>query len=88
MTVAQKVAMGQIVGADGNRCLGDNRGAHPGSTLGVVMIASPQSPRMTPEEYLAWEEKQDIRYEYEHGEIIAMAGGTIPHRNVIFDKPD
>lgn len=43
------------------------------------MIASPQPPPMTPEEYLAWEEQQEQKYEYESGRIVAMTGGTISH---------
>jgi len=45
------------------------------------MVTNPQAPlnpRMTPEEYLAWEAEQDLRYEYERGEITAMTGGTLP----------
>ena len=47
------------------------------------MIAIPQQPpRMTFEEYLEWEAKQDIRYEYVNGEVFAMTGGTIPHNDL------
>ncbi|MDY7022956.1 MAG: Uma2 family endonuclease [Cyanobacteriota bacterium] len=47
------------------------------------MIAEPQHPpRMTPEEYLEWEAKQELRYEYIDGEILAMTGGTIPHTKI------
>ena len=48
------------------------------------MIASPSlSPKkMTPEEYLAWEATQELRYEYIDGEIIAMTGGTITHTRI------
>jgi Uma2 family endonuclease len=37
---------------------------------------------MTPNEFLAWEETQDLRYEYVNGEILAMTGGTIPHNDL------
>ncbi len=37
------------------------------------------SPLMTPEEYLDWEGKQELRYEYVDGEVYAMTGGTINH---------
>lgn len=44
------------------------------------MIAATEfPPRMTPEEYLAWEATQEEKYEYIDGEIIAMTGGTITH---------
>lgn len=44
------------------------------------MIAKPQYfPKMTGEEYLAWEEQQEYRHEYIDGEIIAMTGGTLGH---------
>lgn len=47
------------------------------------MIASPQfSSPMTPEAYLAWEEQQELRYEYEQGRIVAMTGGTIAHSDL------
>lgn len=47
------------------------------------MIAEPQyTQKMTAEEYLEWEAKQELRYEYIDGEILAMTGGTIPHNNI------
>jgi Uma2 family endonuclease len=46
------------------------------------MIANAGLPRMTPQEYLAWEENQPLRYEYFRGEVVAMTGGTIPHNQV------
>ncbi|AFZ24884.1 hypothetical protein Cylst_2685 [Cylindrospermum stagnale PCC 7417] len=47
------------------------------------MIAIPQQPQqMTIEEYLQWEPQQDLRYEYVHGEVFAMTGGTIPHNDI------
>ncbi|MDY7005126.1 MAG: Uma2 family endonuclease [Cyanobacteriota bacterium] len=47
------------------------------------MIAEPQNYRkMSPEEYLEWEAKQELRYEYIDGEILAMTGGTIPHTKI------
>jgi Uma2 family endonuclease len=47
------------------------------------MIATPQEqPKMTVEEYLAWEAQQDCRYEYVNGEVFAMTGGTIPHNDI------
>jgi Uma2 family endonuclease len=52
------------------------------------MIASPQPqhpqplPSLTPENYLAWEAEQELRYEYDQGEITAMTGGTLPHNEL------
>jgi Uma2 family endonuclease len=37
---------------------------------------------MTVEEYLEWEAKQELRYEYINGDILAMTGGTIPHNKI------
>jgi Uma2 family endonuclease len=47
------------------------------------MVAQLQSPPfLSPEEYLDWEAKQEDKYEYENGKIIAMTGGTIPHSQI------
>jgi Uma2 family endonuclease len=47
------------------------------------MIAEPQRPqKMTAEEYLEWEAKQEFRYEYVDGKILAMTGGSIPHNDI------
>jgi Uma2 family endonuclease len=47
------------------------------------MIANPQDyQKMTAEEYLEWEAKQELRHEYIDGEIIAMTGGTLPHAKI------
>lgn len=46
------------------------------------MIASPDRKYMTPQEYLEWEERQEIKYEYVNGEVFAMTGGTLPHNAV------
>src|SRR6476620_6410136 len=47
------------------------------------MITEPQkSQKITAEEYLEWEAKQEIRYEYVDGEILAMTGGSIPHTKI------
>ena len=47
------------------------------------MIAQPQYPqKMTAEEYLEWEAKQELRHEYIDGEICAMTGGSIPHNDI------
>lgn len=36
-------------------------------------------PRMTPEEFLAWEEKQELRWEFDGLQPVAMVGGTSAH---------
>jgi Uma2 family endonuclease len=46
------------------------------------MIANPSNPKMTPQEFLDWEDQQPLRYEYWDGVVVAMTGGTIPHNQV------
>ncbi len=46
------------------------------------MVAAPQSNKMTPQEYLDWEEKQPIKYEYMNGRVFAMTGGTLFHNEI------
>lgn len=43
------------------------------------MIASPQQPHLTPEEYLHLEEQSSIKHEYIDGQVYAMAGASDPH---------
>ncbi|PWC77711.1 Uma2 family endonuclease [Azospirillum sp. TSH64] len=38
--------------------------------------------RMTLDEFLAWEERQDGRHEFLQGEIVAMVGGTVAHNQI------
>ncbi|EAZ91742.1 Uma2 family endonuclease [Crocosphaera chwakensis] len=40
---------------------------------------------MTPKEYLEWEEKQPLKYQYMDGEVYAMTGVTIPHTEIAFN---
>ena len=47
------------------------------------MTALRKKREYTPEEYLALEEKAEYRSEYENGEIIAMAGGSLDHARII-----
>lgn len=49
------------------------------------MVANLDRSYMSPLEYLGWEEKQDIKYEYINGEVFAMTGGTIPHNDIAFN---
>lgn len=44
-------------------------------------VLTPQ--RMTPSEYLAWEEAQQERHEYVDGEIFAMTGVRIAHNLIV-----
>jgi Uma2 family endonuclease len=37
---------------------------------------------MTAEEYFVWEETQLERHDYYHGDVFAMAGGTLAHNSV------
>lgn len=47
------------------------------------MVAAPDySYRFTPAEYLEWEKKQELRYEYVYGEVYAMTGGTLNHSQI------
>ncbi|QCG88330.1 Uma2 family endonuclease [Azospirillum sp. TSH100] len=38
--------------------------------------------RMTLDEFLDWEERQDVRHEFLQGEIVAMVGGTVAHNQI------
>ncbi|NEQ74219.1 MAG: hypothetical protein F6K23_14940 [Okeania sp. SIO2C9] len=40
---------------------------------------------MTPEEYLAWEEQQPIKYEYINGKVYGMTRETFPHNNIVIN---
>lgn len=46
------------------------------------MVAQGQPQLMTPQEYLDWEDRQPVKYEYINGEVFAMTGGTIPHNDI------
>jgi Uma2 family endonuclease len=46
------------------------------------MVAAHNLSRFTPEEYFAWEERQECKHEYMNGEVYAMTGGTINHSRV------
>ncbi len=43
------------------------------------MLAASQPIHMTAEEYLEWEPRQQLRYEYCNGQAFAMSGGTKGH---------
>lgn len=40
-------------------------------------------PKMTPEEYLEWEDKQERRHEYIDGEIILVEAATTNHNRIV-----
>ncbi len=47
------------------------------------MIATKEnSPKLTPEEYFAWEEKQLEKHEYIDGQVYAMSGGSVNHGRI------
>lgn len=43
------------------------------------MIAHPETFYLTPDEYLSFEEKSDLKHEYRQGEVYAMAGASNNH---------
>jgi Uma2 family endonuclease len=47
-----------------------------------VMFASPV-PSLSPEEYLEWEEKSEVKHEYIDGEVFAMAGSSGKHAVIV-----
>jgi Uma2 family endonuclease len=48
------------------------------------MIATKDNfPRLTPEEYFAWEEQQLEKYEYIDGRVHAISGSTIEHDRTV-----
>lgn len=48
-----------------------------------MALKAKKQKRYTPEEYLALEEKAEYRSEYDDGEIVAMAGGSLNHARII-----
>ncbi len=47
-----------------------------------MIAAKEHFPKLTPEEYFAWEEQQEIKHEYFDGEVYAMTGGTLNHSEI------
>jgi Uma2 family endonuclease len=47
-----------------------------------MIAANDNLPRLTPEEYFAWEEKQLEKYEYIDGQTYAMSGVTVNHSRI------
>lgn len=48
----------------------------------IKMPIQPKIKKYTPEEYLVLEEQAEYRSEYENGEIVAMAGGSLSHQRI------
>ena len=46
------------------------------------MVALPDRPSMSAEEYLAWEPTKEERYEYWDGEVVAIGGQTRNHNRI------
>lgn len=46
------------------------------------MGASVQQRTMSVSEFLAWEERQPIRYEFDGVRAVAMAGGSLAHSTI------
>jgi len=42
-------------------------------------MSQPQRDAMTPAEFLAWEEKQELKWEFDGFQPVAMTGGTVAH---------
>lgn len=40
---------------------------------------------MTVETYLEWESHQEVRHEYVNGEVLAMAGVTLAHNDIVLN---
>lgn len=47
-----------------------------------MALKATKQKRYTPKEYLALEEKAEFRSEFDDGQIVAMAGGTINHARI------
>ena len=47
-----------------------------------MVATKEQFPRLTPQEYFIWEEKQTEKHEYINGQIYAMTGRTVNHGRI------
>ncbi len=47
-----------------------------------MIAAKDHLPKLTPEEYFAWEEKQLEKHEYIGGQVYAMSGGSVNHGRI------
>lgn len=48
-------------------------------------MADPALKPMSLVEFLTWEERQELRYEYDGGVVTAMTGGTVDHSRIKFN---
>jgi len=46
------------------------------------MTIALRRPRMTREEFFSWAQSQDVRYEFDGVEPVAMTGGTVDHNQI------
>ena len=46
------------------------------------MVAVKEHFYLTPEEYLEWEEKQPLKYEYMDGKVSVISDNTLPHNTL------
>lgn len=51
----------------------------------MTALLNADAPRLTPDEFLAWEEQQEGRHEFIDGEIHAMTGASVPHAKIVFN---
>jgi Uma2 family endonuclease len=47
-----------------------------------MIAANDNPPRLTPDQYLIWEESQLEKHEYIDGEVYAMGGGSVNHGRI------
>ncbi|MEO1132020.1 MAG: Uma2 family endonuclease [Cyanobacteria bacterium J06639_1] len=47
-----------------------------------MVVARDRRPKLSPDDYFAWEETQSERHEYLDGEVYAMSGGAINHSDI------
>lgn len=40
-------------------------------------------PKMSPQQFLEWERKQEFKHEYVNGEVIAMSGASFNHNKIV-----
>src|SRR5258708_3731150 len=58
--------------------------APPGHAKHLAMSNAVRAP-MTLTEFLAWEERQELRYEFDGFAPVAMTGGTFGHDQITFE---
>ena len=52
------------------------------------MVAVKEHFYLTPEEYLEWEEKQPLKYEYMDGKVSVISDNTLPHNTLALNLLD